>query len=326
MRKNLCLLLVSLWLVIPGTLVATATTAAGSDYSASIANDGPLQVVTLEDRGRQMVVRIGVNIGNRAFEFSVKGQNVLWTPPYQKPSDLKAATFFGVPVLSPFANRLNEDAFYANGKKYLLNDNLGNIRRDGDKNKLAIHGMVHSHAGWQVVSMQADENSAEVVSRLEFWKFPELMAQFPFAHTMEMHYRLENGTLEVETAITNLASEDLPLAIGFHPYYRVFDAPRDDWSLTIPARTQMVLDDKNLPTGERRPNPVAPGSALKTLKLDDVFVDLMRDGNGWATFELKGKSQKVKVAMGPAFRAGVVFTPMDGGDQWLQPGAAWVVS
>jgi aldose 1-epimerase len=127
-----------------------------------------------------------------------------------------------------------------------------------------------------------------------------------------MHYRLENGTLEVGTAVTNLGSEDLPLAIGFHPYYRVFDAPRDEWSLTIPARTQMVLDDKNLPTGERRPNPVAPNSALRTLKLDDVFVDLVRDGNGWAGFELKGKSQKVTVAMGPAFRAGVVFTPMDG--------------
>jgi aldose 1-epimerase len=44
--------------------------------------------------------------------------------------------------------------------------------------------MVYSHAGWQVVSLKADDTSAELVSRLEFWRFPELMAQFPFAHMM----------------------------------------------------------------------------------------------------------------------------------------------
>ena len=58
---------------------------------------------------------------------------------------LEGGDLLGVRVLAPFANRLSEDEFYASGKKYVLNDGVGNIRRDG--NKLPIHGMVHAYPG-----------------------------------------------------------------------------------------------------------------------------------------------------------------------------------
>ena len=38
-----------------------------------------------------------------------------------------------------------------------------------------------------------------MTSRLEFFRLPDYMAQFPFAHTIDMTYRLANGVLEVET-------------------------------------------------------------------------------------------------------------------------------
>jgi len=52
------------------------------------------------------------------------------------------------------------------------------------------------------------------------------MEQFPFAHTLEITYRLKEGVLQVETAIHNLAAEPMPVAIGFHSFYRVNDARR----------------------------------------------------------------------------------------------------
>ena len=45
------------------------------------------------------------------------------------------------------------------------------------------------------------------------------MKQWPFAHTIEMTYRLTNGQLEVATEIVNLSSEAMPVAIGFHPCF-----------------------------------------------------------------------------------------------------------
>ena len=40
----------------------------------------------------------------------------------------RAPGFNGVPLLAPFANRLDETAFYANGKKYNFDLELGNVR------------------------------------------------------------------------------------------------------------------------------------------------------------------------------------------------------
>ena len=48
-----------------------------------------------------------------------------------------------------------------------------------------------------------------------------------------MTYRLADGALEVITTVSNLSAEAMPLAIGFHPYYRIPDIPRDQWSLQL---------------------------------------------------------------------------------------------
>src|ERR1035437_1297233 len=52
----------------------------------------------------------------------------------------RAPRLCGVPFLAPWANRLDGDAYWANGKRYLLNPNLGNVRRDG--NQKPIHGLL----------------------------------------------------------------------------------------------------------------------------------------------------------------------------------------
>jgi aldose 1-epimerase len=92
------------------------------------------------------------------------------------------------------------------------------------------------------------------------------MAQFPFAHTLEITHRINDGSLEIETTIENLSDEPMPLCIGFHPYFQLTNSPRDDWELTIPASDSVVLSDKLLPTGKttantlQRPLPLAGGS------------------------------------------------------------------
>ena len=52
-----------------------------------------------------------------------------------------------------------------------------------------------------------------MTSRLEFFREPSWMKQWPFAHTIEMTYRLRNGVLEVATSISNQSSEQV-LRIG----------------------------------------------------------------------------------------------------------------
>ena len=67
------------------------------------------------------------------------------------------------------------------------------------------------------------------------------MKQWPFAHTIEMTYRLRDGVLEVATAIVNLSAEPMPVAVGFHPYFQLTDSRRDDWTISVGARTRWKL-------------------------------------------------------------------------------------
>ena len=89
-----------------------------------------------------------------------------------------------------------------------------------------------------------------MTSRLEVFRQPSWMKQWPFAHTIEMTYRLADGELEVRTTITNHSAEPMPVSIGYHPYFQLTDSTRDEWTITVPARTRWLLSAQKLPTGD----------------------------------------------------------------------------
>jgi aldose 1-epimerase len=283
---------------------ACALPAAGGQYAASQTND----VVQLEDGQSQTIVSIMPSVGNIAFEMKVKGQNVLrW--PFASVDEFKARPVMsGIPFVGPWANRLDEQAFYANGRKYPFDMELGNVH-----GTMPIHGFLTTNTEWQVVEVKADARSAWVTSRLEFFRQPAWMKQWPFAHTIEMTHRLQDGVLEVRTTIANLSNEPMPVAIGFHPYFRLTDSKRDEWTITVGARTHWRLAPDKIPTGETEPierlfeKPAA--AALRDYNLDDVFGDLIRDSRGRATVSVAGKSQRLEIAIGPNYRAAVIWAP-----------------
>jgi len=265
-------------------------------------------VIRLEDGARQTAVSVMPSRGNNAFQMTVKGKNVLQFPMASAAEFKQRGSFSGIPFLEPWANRLDEMAFYANGKKYPFNAGLGNVR-----GPIPMHGLLTTTDQWQVAEAKADGNSAWVTSKLEFYRYPDWMAQFPFAHTIEMTHRLHDGTLEVTVKLNNLSTAPMPVSLGFHPYFQVDDAPRDDWTFSIGARTHWVAI-QNIPTGETEAIekflPSQPkGGSLKGAKLDDLFSDLIRDASGKATMWLQGKSERVEVTFGPQFKAAVVWFP-----------------
>lgn len=278
-----------------------------ANYAARKMNVDGIEVIRLTDAARHTEVSIVPSVGNIAYEFRVNGGNLFWAP-FQSPAELKSKPVLcGNPFLAPWANRLDGDAYFANGKAYKLNAGLGNLRRDS--NQKPIHGLLVFSPYWEVTALEADGVSAHVTSRLEFWKHPDLMAQFPFAHTIEMTYRLRDGALEVETALRNHSMEPMPVAVGYHPYFRLYDAPRDEWSVRLAAREQFVLSNLLIPAGERKRMPYADPQSLSETALDDVFGSLIRQADGKAHFSVQGKKQKLSVLYGPKYTVAVVYAP-----------------
>ncbi|MBM3793521.1 MAG: aldose 1-epimerase [Acidobacteria bacterium] len=297
------------------TLFCMITQAATNYIAERITVEG-FDVIRLADAATQTEVRIAPGMGNNAYSMKVKGHDVMWSS-YQTLAQWKAKpALLGNPFLAPFANRIDQDAFYANGKKYLLNAELGNIRRDG--NQKPIHGLV-LNAVWEVKSVRATDDGAEVTSRLEFWRHPDWMAQFPFAHTLEMTYRLVGGVLEVETIIDNHSTDPLPVSVGYHPYFQLTDAPRDDWQVAVAASKNVTLSNILTPTGETSPRDAATVVALKGTQLDNVFTELVRGKDGRAVFTVKGKSQSLTVEYGPNYPVAVVYAPPGRGFICFEP-------
>ena len=266
-----------------------------------------ISVVQLSDAAHAAEVSVAPSVGNMAYRFRKHGDNLLWFP-FGSPAELKAKpTFCAIPFLGPWANRLDGDAYWANGRRYVLNPELGNLRRDG--HQFPIHGLLNFSPHWQQVSDGADDASAWTTSRLEFSRHPELMAQFPFAHTIEMTHRLAGGVLEVETALENHSVEPLPVAVGHHPYFCVPGVPRDEWTVHLAAQDHLVLNDQLIPTGERRPVEFADPHSLRGAILDDVFAGLVRDADGRARFWVEGGGRRITVSYGPKYTVAIAYAP-----------------
>ena len=108
-----------------------------------------------------------------------------------------------------------------------------------------------------------------------------VMAQSGYPWTLDLHvlYDLSADGLVVTQTATNLSPDPAPYASGAHPYLAVGDAI-EDLELTVPARTRILFDDRQLPTGTE---PAAGAYDLRTARrigdavLDDAYGDLVRD-------------------------------------------------
>ena len=265
-------------------------------------------VVQLEDTKNQTTVSIVPSVGNIAFSMKVKGHEILrW--PFASVAEFKAKPAMqGIPFMGPWANRLDEQAFYANGRRYAFDMDLGNVR-----GAIPIHGFLTTNDQWKVVEVTSDARLARLVSRLDFFRNPMWMKQFPFAHTILMIYTLQDGALQVATRIENLSTDPMPVSIGYHPYFQLTDSTRDQWTISVAAKTNWLLAANKVPTGETQPIEAVlrdPKAApLKDYDIDHVFSDLVRDASGQSVMTVKGKSQQIDVAVGPNYRAIVVYAP-----------------
>ena len=288
-------------------LVAPWPASAQARYRTTHTGD----IVELQDARSELVVSVLTTASN-AYRMTVKGEDVIRRT-WASIDDIRPRMGLnGIPLLWPYANRLDEQAFYANGQKYTFDPGIGNTGRGA----VPMHGFLTGATAWKVIEAKADAKSAWVTTKLEFFRFPQYMTQFPFAHTLTMTYRVQEGALEVHTRIDSMSAEPMPVAIGFHPYFQLTDSNREDWHLSVAAKTHWLLDDRTLPTGETEPItnilPDPKNVAVKDVTLDDIFTDLERDPQGLATMSLKGKSQQVDVVLGPKFKTILVLSRVGG--------------
>jgi aldose 1-epimerase len=205
----------------------------------------------------------------------------------------------GIPILYPWANRLGDNTYTAQGVTVTLTPGENGVRPD--PNGLPIHGVLAAYPGWRVASQSEDELTAE----LDYGADRRLLASFPYPHLLTVTARLTERTLTVRTTVTPTGETAVPLCFGFHPYLRLPDAARARWIIETPPLRHLRLDEKGLPTGESEQQ-LAKEEALGDKAFDDAY-DQVSDG---AVFAVSGGGRRVEVHFDHGYPATQIFAPV----------------
>jgi galactose mutarotase-like enzyme len=208
----------------------------------------------------------------------------------------------GIPLLHPYANRLSRDRFDLGQREVDLARAGERVARD--PNGLAIHGLLAGTPGWEIAAREAGADGARLAARYDAGAHQEVAAAFPFPHVIALELSLEDATLSIRTRVEPTGDVAVPISYGFHPYLRLPDVPRSDWEIRVPVREQVILDERNLPTGERRSVSVESGP-LGDRTFDDVYSGV----EAGTVFSVAGGGRRIEVEFEDGYPIAVVYAP-----------------
>ena len=208
----------------------------------------------------------------------------------------------GLPLLHPWANRLEGFRYTAAGRDVALSRASGVLHLDG--NGLPIHGLLPGRSRWEVTGAEATPAAARLETRMVFSPDPALLEAFPFPHEVHLDVTLRDDALVVETALSATGDVAVPVSFGFHPYLRLPGVPREQWMVDLPVRQRLMLDQRQLPTGTREAVRIDP-APLADRTFDDAFL-APPDG---APFTVVGGGRRIAVEFVRGYTVAQVFTP-----------------
>lgn len=256
-----------------------------------------MRVVTLRDPESPVIAEFVPDAGMIGTSLSDAGVELLGQ---RRGLDayVTAGKTMGIPILYPWANRLGDNSYTAEGVTATLTPGENGVR--ADPNGLPIHGVLAGHRGWRVTAESGNELTAE----LDFAADPRLLAAFPYPHVLTVAVRLAERTLTVRTTVRATADTAVPLCFGFHPYLRLPDVPRAEWVIHTPPLRHLLLDERGLPTGASEPA-AAREEALGDKAFDDAY-DRVPEG---AVFAVSGGGRRLQVRFEQGYPAAQIFAP-----------------
>lgn len=203
----------------------------------------------------------------------------------------------GIPLLAPWANRLEGDHVALGGRPVDLS---GSTLVSRDEHGLPIHGLLGGSPDWKVFARTSWALGAE----LDVGAHPALLELFPFPHRLVLRVDLGAHTLTVRTTVVAGPEEAVPVSFGFHPYLVLPGVPRGMWRVELPAMEHLAVDALGIPTGAS----AFAGSDCFVLghrTYDDGFASLRRG----ARFALSGGGRRITVRLDAGFSCAQVYAP-----------------
>jgi len=143
---------------------------------------------------------------------------------------------FKGPKLSPFPCRIPNGTYQFEGREYQFK----HLFSDGT----AIHGLLYD----KPFEITAENIDGAAMVGMEY-EYNKTDPGYPFHYHCLVRYELHPGSnLEVTTTVTNTGSTVIPIADGWHPYWRL-GGSANDWQLQFYSEAIVDFDDRLVPTG-----------------------------------------------------------------------------
>jgi galactose mutarotase-like enzyme len=211
----------------------------------------------------------------------------------------------GIPLLYPWANRLA-------GLRYP--GPQGEVQLDPadpllklDQNGLPIHGAIAGALPWELLEQPAAEADRAYADHLHArlaWDGEELLAIFPYRHTVELRARVEDTRLTIATTVRADGGCAVPVSFGFHPYLTIAGTDRADWQVELPVAHRLLLDERMIPTAAGPPVE-PPRFKLADGGWDDALAGLEQP----VVFSVSAGESRIEVQFGTGFSHAQVYAP-----------------
>jgi galactose mutarotase-like enzyme len=262
-----------------------------------------LGIVELAGPGGELVASFAVGAGMVGCSLRHRGDELLGIG-RGLDGYLEDGAVFGIPLLYPWANRLGGWSYEAAGRTVKL-DRASRLLH-GEEHCLPIHGALAASSAWEVTAHGSDEHGAWLGGELDFGTHPELLAVFPFPHRLALTIRVGRAALGIATEVIADRGSPVPVSFGFHPYLAVPGEAREHWRVELPARAELPLNERSLPTGASRSQPAAR-FVLGERTFDDLFAVPATPER----FSVSGGGRRVTVQLRSGYPYAQVFAPPD---------------
>jgi galactose mutarotase-like enzyme len=206
----------------------------------------------------------------------------------------------GIPLLYPWANRLAGLRYPGPHGEVQLDpaDPLLKL----DQNGLPIHGAIAGALPWELLE-QPGGGAEHLHARLA-WRSVELLAIFPYRHTVELRAHVVGARLTITTTVRADGGCDLPVSFGFHPYLAPGEGDRQDWQVELPVASRLLLDGCMIPIASGPP--VQPRRfTLADGGWDDALTGLAQA----AVFSVSAGERRIDVEFCDGFSHAQIYAP-----------------
>ena len=224
-------------------------------YKHTIEPFGKFEKHTIENEqgdSFSIVPAFGANL------LDLKFNNMSVLDGYQTPEELVKNSWSKNIVLFPFPNRLRDGQYTHEGVTYQFDINNSDTQN-------AIHGF-SKDMPMTVLNTQTDAHEGSITCEYQHdGSHKAYPFKFIFKITFslksqnetetELSLRAERGRrgyeFEIDMQFKNLEIKAIPVGLGWHPYFRI-SQKSDDTALQMPDCQLIMIDDRMLPTGEKR--------------------------------------------------------------------------